>query len=344
MIKVYSTGTEMIRHLVFFSLLTMAVTISSEATHASLVTPVRNEPLQRAVSQFEAGDYSSAITTLLTVVADNGNNAEAYYWLGRCYYEKRDFHNAIKYAKRSAELAPQNSLYHQWLGRAYGGKADREHDLSAALRVQKEFQKAVHLDPANIRARRDLQEFYLEAPWIIEGSEKAREMADAIAVFDPVEGHLARAEYYLKGINRTDLAENEYRLVIKTKPLRIEPYLEVADFYQGRKDGPALEAIIQNVEKSYPSDPRLPYYRAVARIIMGKDMNVVEGYLKSYLAHTPDRSDWPSHAAAHRWLGELYEREGKRGEAAEQYRVALQLDPDMKEARLRLDHLEKPSQ
>jgi len=68
-----------------------------------------------------------------------------------------------------------------------------------------------------------------------------------------------------------------------------------------------------------------------------------EEYLKSYLASTPDRSDWPSHAAAREWLGRLYEAEGKNVEAAEQYRAALQLDPGRKEARARLKHLEKKS-
>ncbi len=63
--------------------------------------------------------------------------------------------------------------------------------------------------------------------------------------------------------------------------------------------------------------------------------------MKSYLASTPDRSDWPSHAAAREWLGRLYEAQGKRADAAEQYREALQLEPKRKEARTRLEKLEK---
>jgi Tfp pilus assembly protein PilF len=37
----------------------------------------------------------------------------------------------------------------------------------------------------------------------------------------------------------------------------------------------------------------------------------------------------------------LYEAQGKRTEAAEQYRAALQLDPDSKDAKARLEKLEK---
>jgi hypothetical protein len=65
--------------------------------------------------------------------------------------------------------------------------------------------------------------------------------------------------------------------------------------------------------------------------------------LKSYIAGTPERSDWPPHAAAREWLGRLYESQGKRAEAAEQYRASLQLDPGRKEASARLHQLEKAS-
>jgi hypothetical protein len=66
--------------------------------------------------------------------------------------------------------------------------------------------------------------------------------------------------------------------------------------------------------------------------------------LKSFWASAPERSDWPSHAAAREWLGRLYELQGKRTEAAEQYRAALQLEPKRKEARARLQRLEKGPQ
>jgi tetratricopeptide (TPR) repeat protein len=78
-------------------------------------------------------------------------------------------------------------------------------------------------------------------------------------------------------------------------------------------------------------------------VLSGTDLPRAEQYLKSYLASTPDRSDWPSHAGAREWLGRLYEAEGKRSEAAEQYRAALQLDPGRKEAKARLQKLEKQS-
>jgi tetratricopeptide (TPR) repeat protein len=300
--------------------------------------------VQMAQRQFNAGNYSSAISTLQSAVTQNSNNAEIYYWLGRNYYELRDYDNAISHTEKSVELDGKNSLYHMWLGRAYGEKADREHSFSLAKKVKKEFQEAVRLNPSNIQARRDLQEYDIDAPWIVGGNkDEAREQVEAIAALDPVEGHLARAVLDLELLKKPELAENEYREVLKAKPTRIEPYFEVATFFVHQNKPADVDVAIQAAATVSPNDPRLGFFRGVSRLLSGSELPRAEEYLKSYLASTPDRSDWPSHAAAREWLGRLYEAEGKKVEAAEQYRAALQLDPGRKEARARLDQLDKKS-
>jgi tetratricopeptide (TPR) repeat protein len=300
--------------------------------------------LQMAQRQFNAGNYSSAITTLQSAVTQNPNSGEIYYWLGRNYYELRDYNNAITHAEKSVALDAKNSLYHQWLGRAYGEKADREHSFSLAKKVKKEFQEAVRLNPSNIQARRDLQEYDIDAPWIVGGNkDEAREQVEAIAALDPAEGHLARAALDLELLKKPELAENEYREVLKARPARLEPYFEAATFFVRQNKPAEVEAVIQAAALVGPNDPRLGFYRGVSRVLSGTELPRAEEHLKSYLASTPDRSDWPSHAAAREWLGRLYEAEGKNVEAAEQYRAALQLDPGRKEARARLQHLEKKS-
>jgi tetratricopeptide (TPR) repeat protein len=300
--------------------------------------------LQMAQRQFNAGNYSSAISTLQSAVTQNPNNPEIHYWLARNYYELRDYDNAISHAEKTVELDAKNSLYHQWLGRAYGGKADRERSFSLAKKVKKEFQEAVRLNPSNIQARRDLQQYDIDAPWIAGGNkDEAREQAEAIATLDPVEGHLARGVLALELQKKPELAENEYREVLKAKPVRLEPYFEVAFFFVRQNKPAEVDAAIQAAALVGPNDPRLGFYRGVSRVLSGTELPRAEEYLKSYLASTPDRSDWPTHAAAREWLGRLYEAEGKNVDAAEQYRAALQLDAGRKEARTRLQHLEKKS-
>ena len=272
------------------------------------------------------------------------NSAEVQYWLGRNYYELRDYDNAIAAAEKSVTLEANNSVYHQWLGRIYGGKADRDRSFSYARKVKKEFEEAVRLNPENIAARRDLEEYCIEAPWVVGGSkDEGRDQAEAIAKIDPIEGHLARAVYDLDGLKKPDLAEKEYRDVLAAKPTHMEPYFDIITFFIHQSKPADIEATVQAAAQISANDPRLAYARGVSRVLSGTELPRAEEYLKSYLASTPDRSDWPSHAAAREWLGRLYETQGKRAEAAEQYRAALQLDPGRKEAKARLEKLEKGS-
>ncbi len=110
--------------------------------------------IQSAQHLINAGNYTGAISTLQAAVPGNSSSAELFYWLGRSYYEMRDWDNAVEQGEKSVSLEPKNSLYHQWLGRSYGGKADRDRSFSMAKKVKSEFKEAVSLNPSNIAARR----------------------------------------------------------------------------------------------------------------------------------------------------------------------------------------------
>lgn len=297
-----------------------------------------------AERQFESGNYASAIATLQSAALQSPLTAEAYYWLGRCYLEIRDYDSAIANAEKAVALDAKNSLYHEWLGRAYGGKADNDKSFLVARKVKKEFQEAVRLNPSNVPARIDLEDFCLNAPWIVGGNkDEAKDQADAIVALDPVEGHVARAKFDVGALKKPDLAETEYRQILAAKPDKIEPYLEVAGFFAEQNKPADLQTTIEAAEQVNAKDPRLIFFRGVRLVLAGTDLSGAEEDFKAYLASTPDRLDWPPHAAAREWLGRIYEAQGKPAEAAEQYRAALQLDPGRSQARSRLQKLEKAS-
>ena len=300
--------------------------------------------IESAQHQFNAGNYAAAIATLQATASQNASNAMAAYWLGRSYYEILDYDSATAQLEKAVSLEPKNSLYHQWLGRADGGKADRDRSFSLAKKVKKEFQQAVSLDPSNVAARRDLEEYCLDAPWIAGGSKsEALDQVNAIAVLDSVQGHLARAFYYREGLKKPGDAESEIRQVLSAKPHSADPYFEVANFFEIQNKPADIQAVVQSASEVAPNDPRLAFYRGVAGVLANANLPVADENLKAYLASAPERSDWPSHAAARKWLGRLYEAQGKPAEAAEQYRAALRLEPKNKDARKRLERLEKPS-
>ncbi|MGH8276603.1 MAG: tetratricopeptide repeat protein, partial [Steroidobacteraceae bacterium] len=122
---------------------------------AARANPPSDGPYQAVEQQFEAGKYTLAIQLLQAILNQNPGDASAHYWLDRCYYELRDYDNAVAQGEKAVQLAANDSLYHLWLGRSYGGKADRDRSFFLARKTKHEFEEAVRLDPKNIRARRD---------------------------------------------------------------------------------------------------------------------------------------------------------------------------------------------
>src|SRR6201996_7837647 len=233
--------------------------------------------IQAAQRQFNSGNYSGAISTLQGAVTQNPQNAEVQYWLGRCYYELKDYDNAITAGEKSVALDPKNSIFHEWLGRIYGGKADRDRSFSYARKVKKEFETAVALNPANIAARRDLEEYEIQAPWVVGGNkDDAKAQMDAIIALDPVEGNLARAMYDDEALKKPDAAAKDYHDALAANPKKIEPYLDALAFYQKQNKASDMQAAIQQASQVAPNDPRLTFYKGVALVLAGSNFPEAE--------------------------------------------------------------------
>ncbi len=294
-----------------------------------------NGPVAEASRLFDTGDYQQAITLLRGVVAQDMGRADAHYWLMRCYFELGNWDQAIASAEHALEFASNESDYHLWLGRAYGRKAEHAGIFSAfslAKKTRQEFEEAVRLNPSNLSARRDLIEFYFSAPGIVGGGEdKAQRQIEELSRLDPVEAHLARAQFYTDK-KKTELAEPEYRQVLAAQPRRVKPYYEIADFYMARADAARVEEAVERAARVDPRDPQLNFYRGVARVLAGSRLAEAEQMLRMYLRMVPNRSDYASHSAAHHWLGRLYERQGKCDAAGDEYRQAIKLDSNNKNA------------
>jgi tetratricopeptide (TPR) repeat protein len=295
-----------------------------------------------ARAEFEAGRYGDAARALESAVSADGGDAAAAYWLGRTRLEQRQYRPAIDALSRAVKLKPADAEYHRWLARAEGEIADREHSLGMARRVRQDLEQAVRLDPSDVAARRDLEGFYLEAPWFIGGGDgKALGQVEAIATLDPIAGHLARAVYWM---HRKDpaRARNEYTAAIEGHPEDIAPYLEVAVFYEKSGDAAGLRSVIREAERVDPGEPQLMYFRGVLGALASFGLNRARDNLTSYLAQVPRRSDRPDPAAAHEWLGRVHQALGHPEDAAAEYRKSLALEPGRKSARDRLQQLAVP--
>ena len=284
--------------------------------------------------------YAEAQSELLRHVSKNPKDAQATLWLARSYLNTGNYNQAVEYAERAVQLASDCSEAHFWLARAYALKADKDRSFWLARKSRNEYLTAVQLDPDNLAARRDLMEFYVQAPWILGGSkDKAWAQVEAIASRNALQGDLARAIYW-RDLNNPALAAKEFRKILEAKPQQAAPYFQVADFYESQRKPAEMETAIRDVSLIVPDDPRLDYYSAVADVMKGQELTKAESDLKKYLAKTPPRNDFPPHASAHDWLGRIYEIKGNKGQAIKQYQSALSLSPDNRPAQEGLKRLD----
>ena len=276
---------------------------------------------------FDAGKYRQVQTASQAALTLSPRDPSLYYWLARSSFELGVYDTAVTSAEEACRLDPQKSDFQMWLGRAYGRKAEIESSFFLARKTRRAFETAVKLDPSNIDARRNLEEFYMEAPWILGGSkDKARQQVDAITTIDARQGILALADYYWKA-DQLDEARKEYELLLAQHPDRMGYFIEPLDFYMHQRDALNLARVIDAAHAVAPHDPLLLYYRAVTRVIGGLELGQAETELKQFISEYPGRSDSVTEAEARDWLGTVYERQSKWQAAVEQYQQASQLEP-----------------
>jgi tetratricopeptide (TPR) repeat protein len=302
------------------------------ALHASPARCAQNA-IADAQREFNAGHYHKAVDALTVAAAKAPDDAPLHFLLGQCYYELREFTRAVSSFERSVQIAPNESEYHDWLGKADGRRAEETVFLSAmswARKTHKEFEIAVHLNPSNFQAQRDLIRFEIYAPSIVGGGDdRALKHIDDLEKIDALQGQLARGELFATK-KRFAEADAVFAKILESNTDRIGVYFEAADYYRDRMNPVKMGEAVAAAEKIDSEDRRLKFYRGVLLVAEKQNPAEAESLLRSYISTVPDNSDLPAHSQALEWLGKLHESQGKFSEAAENYRVALELDPHNK--------------
>ena len=291
-----------------------------------------------------SGRYPELVRALQAAVETEPQSPSLHYWLGRSFYEMREYSRAMSSLQRATELAPDRSEYFDWYGKACGRRAQEANPFSAfslARRTHRAFQTAVRLAPTNIEAQRDLIRYLLNAPGFLGGGEQeSLKQIQALSIVDAVDGMLARADYFATR-KKFDLASAEYEKLLKTDIRRIGVHLEIAEYYRDRGDAARMQSAVDAAARLGPGDRRLEYYRGAALVLAKQNPGDAEKHLRTYLEAVPDSSQVPSHSSAREWLGKLYETEGKLDQAAAEYQAALALNPRSDELRKALQRVRK---
>ena len=272
-----------------------------------------------------AGRADDAIQTLEQQIRQNPTEAEAHNLLCRAYFMLDEWDKGIADCERARNLDPQRSLYFLWMGRIYGEKASRAGFLSAAglaKKVRSSFERAVELNPRSWEARTDLAEFYLEAPGIVGGGkDKARDQAEAIRPLNPAMTHWVLGRLAEKSKDM-ETAEREFRAEIDASHSGARGWLDLAIFFRHVNRPDEMEQALKTLEAS-PVD-RAESLMDGGSLLLRTERNypLAIRLLRRYLSAPVEEG--PAFKA-HELLGRIFEKQGDRQAAAEEFRTALSM-------------------
>jgi len=252
---------------------------------------------------------------------------------GRAAMTRNDDDAAATLFEKAVAQNPKSAEAHYLLGTAYGSQAQKASifgQASLAGKTKDEFEKAVELDPNLVDARFGLVQFYAMAPGFMGGSyDKAFAQAAEIKKHDPLMAHRAAAFIYSHQ-QKTDEARNEYLAEVKEFPKSARAHIDLGLSYIAQKNYKAAGDEFELATKVEPT--YMPGYYRLGQISAFTSANYARGeeLLRKYLTYTPKENE-PSLARAHYWLGQIFEKQGKKAEAKASFTTSLKLNPAQKD-------------
>lgn len=252
---------------------------------------------------------------------------------GKAAMARNDVDAAATLLEKAVAQNPKSAEAHLWLGNAYGSQAQNASifgQASLAGKTKDEYEKAVELDPNLLDARFGLVQYYTYAPGIMGGSyEKAFAQVEEIRKRDALRAHRSAAFIYTHQ-KKTDLAKKEYFDEVKEFPKSPRAHLDLGQFYSADKN---YKSAGDEFETALKLDPTyMPAHFFIGRLAVISNENLAHGEeaLRKYLAYTP-KTDEPPHARTHYWLGQIFEKQGKKAEAKASFALSLKLNPNQKD-------------
>ncbi|HUA21790.1 MAG TPA: tetratricopeptide repeat protein [Bryobacteraceae bacterium] len=277
---------------------------------ASVTAGLRIKPdyapavLQRANLLLKLGRFPESAATLEPFLARNPGSALALYSLGRVKFAQQEFSAADGLYRRATQSWPA-------FGSAWFGLGETSKRLGRAAESEKDYQLAeTHKDQYPPSG----DELYAQMMHLATG----------------IENRLMQAKNLL---NRRDFDQSAriYKEVLQQYPDNLDCLVNLLYIaqYPNQATPEEVEDLYQRSRAVSPQLPEVYMYHGTALAAEGKyDAAVAE----------LDRAIQikPNNAEAHAWLADVRERQHRLGDAIDQYRIAVEQQPDFRIARLEL--------
>jgi tetratricopeptide (TPR) repeat protein len=281
----------------------------------------------------------STLALLLTAsIASADPSAQVADLLARADYER-----AHEVAEDWQDREPDSAAAAYWYGASAGQLAMRSGMFKAmglAGDVKEAFEKAVELDPGNVKAQFALMQFHLSAPGMMGGDkDEARAIAGRIGALSPAAGH--RAQAVLKAMDK----DSEGYLAEMRKALALEPASPevvgvIAGHHMSQKEYAEARAIIDAALAIDPAHPLLRYQLGKWSAVSGEELEQGLAIFDELLAMPVYPADF-SLSGAHYRRAQVLRALGRRDDAIAAYQSALAVEKRFKAAEDELAALRK---
>ncbi len=260
--------------------------------------------IERASLLLKLGRFPDSAAVLEPFLAKNPNSAQALYLLGRVKFAQQDFSAADDLYRRATEAWPT-------YGSAWFGLGETSRRLGRSAETEKDYQLAESHKDQSPPADDEL-------------------LYQMMKLATGIETRLAQAKRLL---NKRDFDQASliYKEVLKQYPDNLDCLVNLLYIaqYPNQATPEEMENLYQRARAVSPQLPEVYMYHGTALAAEGKFDPAVAELEKAIQLK-------PANAEAHAWLADVRERQHRPADAIEQYRIAVEQQPDFRVARLEL--------